>query len=413
MSSSHHSRRDKSHTFLHSFLKHFKFGSTTEENNEAEIQRMASREQKIFSYETLVSATKNFSAKLGEGGFGPVYKGKLSDGREIAVKKLSQTSNQGKKEFMNEAKLLARVQHRNVVDLLGYCVHGTEKLLVYEYLPHESLDKFLFKPDKREQLDWQRRFGIITGVAKGLLYLHEDAHQCIIHRDIKASNVLLADKWTPKIADFGMARLFPEDQSQVNTRVAGTNGYMAPEYMMHGRLSVKADVFSYGVLVLELITGQRNSSFNLDVEEQNLFDWAYKMYKKGKCLEIVDTTLVSTAITEQVAMCIQLALLCIQGDPQLRPTMRRVVVMLSRKSPHTHMEEPTRPGIPGSRYRRPPRNSGLSSTIGSTSGGVSYSQSSDSSKNGRSSTSTLSRTVTGTSSATAELDTRGKRPMKD
>ncbi|CAK8578315.1 unnamed protein product [Lathyrus sativus] len=400
---------DKSHTFLHSFLKHFKLGSTTEQNNEAEIQKMASREQKIFSYETLVSATKNFNSKLGEGGFGPVYKGKLSDGREIAVKKLSQTSNQGKKEFMNEAKLLARVQHRNVVDLLGYCVHGTEKLLVYEYLPHESLDKFLFKPDKREQLDWNRRFGIITGVAKGLLYLHEDAHQCIIHRDIKASNVLLADKWTPKIADFGMARLFPEDQSQVNTRVAGTNGYMAPEYMMHGRLSVKADVFSYGVLVLELITGQRNSSFNLDVEEHNLFDWAYKMYKKGKCLEIVDTTLVSTAKTEQVAMCIQLALLCIQGDPQLRPTMRRVVVMLSRKSPHGHMEEPTRPGIPGSRYRRPPRNSGLSSTIGSTSGGVSYSQSSDSSKNGT----TLSRTGTGTSSATAELDPRGKRPMKD
>ncbi|KAL5054836.1 hypothetical protein RYX36_035518 [Vicia faba] len=439
MSSSHHRRMDKSHTFLHSFLKHFKFGSTTEENNEAEIQKMASREQKIFSYETLVAATKNFNSKLGEGGFGPVYKGKLSDGREIAVKKLSQTSNQGKKEFMNEAKLLARVQHRNVVDLLGYCVHGTEKLLVYEYLPHESLDKFLFKPDKREQLDWKRRFGIITGVAKGLLYLHEDAHQCIIHRDIKASNVLLADKWTPKIADFGMARLFPEDQTQVNTRVAGTkylisaffiilciarviilifktknilelrSGYMAPEYMMHGRLSVKADVFSYGVLVLELITGQRNSSFNLDVEEHNLFDWAYKMYKKGKCLEVVDTTLVSTAITEQVAMCIQLALLCIQGDPQLRPTMRRVVVMLSRNSPHCHMEEPTRPGIPGSRYRRPPRNSGLSSTIGSTSGGVSYSKSSDSSKNGT----TLSRTVTGTSSATAELDPRGKRPMKD
>ncbi|CAJ2677688.1 unnamed protein product [Trifolium pratense] len=399
---------DKSNSFLHSLIKHFKFGSTTERNNEADLQRMASQEQKIFSYETLVSATKNFNAvhKLGEGGFGPVFKGKLIDGREVAVKKLSHTSNQGKKEFMNEAKLLARVQHKNVVNLLGYCVHGAEKLLVYEYVPHESLDKLLFTADKREQLDWKRRFGIITGVAKGLLYLHEDSHHCIIHRDIKASNVLLDDKWTPKIADFGMARLFPEDQSQVNTRVAGTNGYMAPEYMMHGRLSVKADVFSYGVLLLELITGQRNSSFNLDVEHHSLLDWAYKMYKKGRSLEIVDSALASTVLTEQVAMCIQLALLCTQGDPHLRPTMRRVVVMLSRKSPQSHMEEPTRPGIPGSRYRRPPGHSALSSTVGS---GASYSRSFDSSNN----CTTHTNTATGTSSATAELDIRGKRPMQD
>ncbi|XP_004504576.1 cysteine-rich receptor-like protein kinase 43 isoform X2 [Cicer arietinum] len=396
---------DKSQSFLHSFLQHFKFGSTTERNNEAELKRMTSQEQKIFSYETLVSATKNFNAihKLGEGGFGPVYKGKLSDGREVAVKRLSHTSNQGKKEFMNEAKLLARVQHRNVVNLLGYCVHGTEKLLVYEYVPHESLDKLLFKSEKRKQLDWKRRFGIITGVAKGLLYLHEDSHNCIIHRDIKASNILLDEKWTAKIADFGMARLFPEDQTQVNTRVAGTNGYMAPEYMMHGKLSVKADVFSYGVLVLELITGQRNTSFNLEVEGLTLLDWAYKMYKKRKSLEIVDSTLASTVVTEQVGMCIQLALLCTQGDPQLRPTMRRIVVMLSRKSPQSHMEEPTRPGIPGSRYRRPPRYSALSSTVG-TSG----SHSSDSSN-----TLTVTATITSKSSATAELDLRGKRPMLD
>lgn len=401
---------DKSYSFFHSILKHFKCGYNPEGNNEAEFQRMASREQKIFSYETLLSATKNFNAthKLGEGGFGPVYKGKLSDGREVAVKKLSQTSNQGKKEFMNEAKLLARVQHKNVVNLLGYCVHGTEKILVYEYVPHESVDKFLFKEaEKREQLDWKRRFGIITGVAKGLLYLHEDSHNCIIHRDIKASNILLDDKWTAKIADFGMARLFPEDQSQVKTRVAGTNGYMAPEYMMHGRLSVKADVFSYGVLVLELITGQKNSSFNLDVEEHNLLDWAYKMYKKGRSLEIVDSALASTVLTEQVDMCIQLALLCVQGDPQLRPTMRRIVVKLSRKSPQSHMEQPTRPGTPGSRYRRPPRHSALSSTVGTS--GVSYFQSSDSSNNFATSTTT----VTGRSSATAELDPRGKRPMHD
>ncbi|RDX71317.1 Cysteine-rich receptor-like protein kinase 10 [Mucuna pruriens] len=398
--------KDKSHThsFLHSFVKHFKFGSSKDRNNEADIQKMAAQEQKIFAYETLAAATKNFSAihKLGEGGFGPVYKGKLNDGREIAVKKLSHTSNQGKKEFMNEAKLLARVQHRNVVNLVGYCVHGSEKLLVYEYVAHESLDKLLFKSQRREQLDWKRRLGIITGVAKGLLYLHEDSHNCIIHRDIKASNILLDDKWTPKIADFGMARLFPEDQSQVNTRVAGTNGYMAPEYVMHGNLSVKADVFSYGVLVLELITGQRNSSFNLDVDALNLLDWAYKMYKKGKSLEIVDSALASTMVGEEVAMCIQLGLLCAQGDPQLRPTMRRVVVMLSRKP--GQMQEPTRPGVPGSRYRRPHRHSALSSTVGTSA--ASDSQTSDSSNN-------YTTSATGTSSATAEPDPKGKRPMRE
>ncbi|KAL2343532.1 hypothetical protein Fmac_004817 [Flemingia macrophylla] len=397
--------RDKSHSrsFLHSIAKHFKFGSSKDPNNEADIQKMAAQEQKIFAYETLAAATKNFSPiyKLGEGGFGPVYKGKLNDGREIAVKKLSQTSNQGKKEFMNEAKLLARVQHRNVVNLVGYCAHGTEKLLVYEYVSHESLDKLLFKTQKREQLDWKRRFGIITGVAKGLLYLHEDSHNCIIHRDIKASNILLDDKWTPKIADFGMARLFPEDQTQVNTRVAGTNGYMAPEYMMHGNLSVKADVFSYGVLVLELITGQRNSTFDLDVDAQNLLDWAYKMYKKGKSLEIVDCTLERSMVSEEVAMCIQMGLLCTQGDPQLRPTMRRVVVMLSRKP--GHIAEPTRPGVPGSRYRRPRRHSALSSTTLGTSA-----SDSDSSNTYTTVTTT---SATRTTSLTAETDPKGKRPV--
>ncbi|KAF1876383.1 hypothetical protein Lal_00029731 [Lupinus albus] len=492
---------DKPHSFLHSLVKHFKFGSTSGQNNEADLQKMATQEQKNFAYETLVVATKNFNPthKLGEGGFGPVYKGKLNDGREIAVKKLSQTSNQGKKEFLNEARLLARVQHRNVVNLLGYCVHGIEKLLVYEYVPHESLDKLLFtlaqfgavltwpvaacaglaclghrqasgldslghaqacgagwlghgqtsgpgwlghnqvsdfgwlghdhasglgwlghdqvsglghehasglgllESQRRDELDWKRRFVIITGVAKGLLYLHEDSHNCIIHRDIKASNILLDDKWSPKIADFGMARLFPEDQSQINTRVAGTNGYMAPEYVMNGNLSVKADVFSYGVLVLELITGQRNSAFNLDVDAQSLLDWAYKQYKKGKSLDIVDSTLASSMEPEQVAMCIQLGLLCTQGDPQLRPNMRRVVMILSRKPGPGHMDEPMRPGIPGSRYRRPRRHSAMSST--------SDSHTLDSSNN----CTTRTTTATGTNSATntiERIDSKGKRPMQ-
>ncbi|TKY69266.1 Cysteine-rich receptor protein kinase 10 [Spatholobus suberectus] len=403
----------KPNTFFHNLIKPFKFSSSKEGQSEDDIQNIAAQEQKIFPYETLVAATKNFDIlkKLGEGGFGPVYKGKLNDGREIAVKKLSHRSNQGKTQFVTEAKVLSRVQHRNVVNLFGYCIHGSQKLLVYEYVPRESLDKLLFKSHKREQLDWKRRFDIINGVARGLLYLHEDSHNCIIHRDIKASNILLDEKWVPKIADFGLARLFPEDQTHVNTRVAGTNGYLAPEYLMHGHLSVKADVFSYGVLMLELISGQRNSSFDLDVDAQNLLDWAYKLYKKGRALELVDPTLASSVATEQVEMCIQLGLLCTQGDPQLRPTMGRVVVMLSRKP--GHMEEPTRPGMPGSRYRRVPRRPfAMSSTMG-TSGADdiddSDSRTFDSSNHG---TNITSVTPSTSSNTTAEVDRRGKRPMQ-
>ncbi|KAL3578353.1 hypothetical protein D5086_019857 [Populus alba] len=351
---------------LKSLLKPFKFKSK-EGLGEEDMETIAAREQKQFSFDTLVSATKDFhpTHKLGEGGFGPVYKGKLDDGREIAVKKLSHSSNQGKKEFTNEAKLLSRVQHRNVVNLLGYCAHGVEKLLVYEYVAHESLDKLLFKSDKRQLLDWNRRHDILIGIARGLLYLHEDSHNCIIHRDIKASNILLDDKWVPKIADFGMARLFPEDQTHVNTRVAGTNGYMAPEYVMHGHLSVKADVFSFGVLVLELISGQRNSTFSQQhAEAQNLLDWAYKLHKKNRSLEIMDPVLASSASAEQVKTCVHIGLLCTQGDPQLRPDMRRIVVLLSKKT--CSLEEPTRPGVPGSRYRRARRPAGMSSTAGTS-----------------------------------------------
>ncbi|EXB90894.1 Cysteine-rich receptor-like protein kinase 10 [Morus notabilis] len=412
---------NKSKNFLQTYIvKLFRSHSNKEGQGEKELEQIAAQEQKVFAFETLVAATRDFHAthKLGEGGFGPVYKGKLNDGREIAVKRLSHTSNQGRKEFMNEAKLLARVQHRNVVNLLGYCVHGSEKLLVYEYVPHESLDKLLFKSNKREELDWKRRYDIICGVARGLLYLHEDSHNCIIHRDIKASNILLDDKWIPKIADFGMARLFPEDQTHVNTRVAGTNGYMAPEYVMHGHLSVKADVFSFGVLVLELISGQRNSSFNLSVDAQSLLDWAYKLYKKGKSLDILDAVLAPTAVTEQVAMCIQIGLLCTQGDPTLRPTMHRVVVILSKKP--SNLEEPTRPGVAGTRYRRSRRPGALSSTAG-TSGESNLSDSSFNTNTGTGTTSMSQQKMstnsppqpkTGTSSRSHKSDTRGKRPIE-
>ncbi|KAL7163548.1 hypothetical protein ACSBR2_039619 [Camellia fascicularis] len=320
---------------------------------------------------------------------------------------------------MNEAKLLARVQHRNVVNLLGYCAHGAEKLLVYEYVVHESLDKYLFKSG-RDVLDWKRRYDIITGIARGLLYLHEGSHNVITHRDIKASNILLDDKWIPKIADFGMARLFPEDQSHVNTRVAGTNGYMAPEYVMHGRLSPKADVYSFGVVVLELISGQKNSNFNPSFGAQNLLEWAYKSYKKGKSLVVMDPTLASlasSAVLEQVAMCVQIGLLCTQADPRNRPSMDRVVVMLSKKPGSAILEEPTRPGFPGSRYRSRRSNASSSFTAGTS--GESNSQTSSSATNTNSQSASATATATASATATRSTsyksmrsDPHGKRPMQ-
>nr|XP_027100802.1 putative receptor-like protein kinase At4g00960 isoform X2 [Coffea arabica] len=394
----------KSKAFLQGLIKAF-VPKNSRGQKEEDLEKIAAQEQKQFQFQVLVAATKNFhrSNKLGEGGFGPVYKGKLDDGREIAVKKLSQSSRRGKKEFMNEAKLLARVQHRNVVNLLGYCAHGPEKLLVYEFVVNESLDKLLFKSSGRDALDWNRRHDIILGVAKGLLYLHEDAHSCIIHRDIKASNILLDDKYLPKIADFGLARLFNEDGTHVNTRAAGTNGYMAPEYVMHGNLSIKADVYSFGVVILELISGQKNSTFNRDTESTSLLEWAYKLYKKGKHLEIVDPSLVTSANPDQISVCIQIGLLCVQSDPRLRPDMRRVVVMLSRK-PGT-LEEPTRPGYPGSRYRKSHKPFAVSSATGTSGASNSHSFTST--------TKTNSVTATTTTSALTNprSDRKGKRPM--
>ncbi|XP_028123624.1 cysteine-rich receptor-like protein kinase 25 [Camellia sinensis] len=230
----------------------------------------------FFELRTLQVATNFFSElnQLGHGGFGPVYKGLMPNGQEVAVKKLSLNSRQGLREFTNEVKLLLKIQHKNLVTLLGCCADGPEKMLVYEYLPNKSLDYFLFDKTKSPSLDWSKRFQIVTGIARGLLYLHEEAPERIIHRDIKASNILLDEQLNPKISDFGLARLFPGEDTHVNTfRISGTHGYMAPEYAIHGYLSVKTDVFSFGVLVLEIVSGRKNHAKELGGEKADLLNY--------------------------------------------------------------------------------------------------------------------------------------------
>eukprot|EP00253_Pinus_taeda_P005221 PITA_05221 len=295
----------------------------------------------IFKYSILKEATSNFKAenKLGEGGFGSVYKGILSDGREVAVKRLKIGSRQGDVEFFNEANLISRVQHRNLVKLIGCSIESSERLLVYEYLQNSSLDRIIFDKTKRHLLDWRARYEIIVGTARGLAYLHEESEIRIIHRDIKASNVLLDNKNRPKIADFGLAKLFAEDESHVSTRVAGTLGYMAPEYALRGQLTEKADVFSFGVLLLEIISGRKNHVAGEEMEF--LIERAWRLYDTGNPLALMDPTLEGSYSSEEGIRVIKIGLLCTQTAAALRPSMSRVVSMLTSEG--EYLPSPVRP----------------------------------------------------------------------
>ncbi|XP_021676449.2 cysteine-rich receptor-like protein kinase 25 isoform X2 [Hevea brasiliensis] len=288
-----------------------------------------------FNLSTIKAVTNNFSLanKLGEGGFGPVYKGKLPDGQEIAVKRLSMTSKQGLDEFRNEVMVIVKLQHKNLVRLLGYCMEGDEKLLIYEYLANTSLDAFLFDPKRSRELDWAKRANIITGTARGLLYLHEDSRLKIIHRDMKASNVLLDDEMNPKISDFGTARIFGGNQLEANTdRVVGTYGYMAPEYALEGVISIKSDVYSFGILMLEIISGKKNRGFYNPEHDPSLLLHAWKLWNEGKGENLIDPNIVHSCPRSEALRWIHIALLCVQDDPAQRPTMSSVVLMLGSKS---------------------------------------------------------------------------------
>ncbi|RZC65558.1 hypothetical protein C5167_009258 [Papaver somniferum] len=300
-----------------------------------DIDEIQSDESLQFNFSTISAATHNFSDanKLGRGGFGTVYKGTLSDGQEIAVKRLSVNSGQGEEEFKNEVVLLVKLQHKNLVRVLGFCLDGEEKLLVYELMKHGSLDQFLFDPVKRTYLNWERRYKIIGGIAKGLLYLHEDSRLKIIHRDLKGSNVLLGEDMVPKISDFGMARIFLVNQNQASTkRICGTFGYMAPEYAMHGKFSVKSDVYSFGVLILEILSGKRSNSFGGFEGAENVLSYAWGLWKEERSMELLDPTLRECYSANEVMRCIQIGLLCVQEDVANRPTMAWIIHMLNNHS---------------------------------------------------------------------------------
>ncbi|KAJ0733952.1 putative protein kinase RLK-Pelle-DLSV family [Helianthus annuus] len=270
-----------------------------------------------------------------------IFLGVLEDGREIAVKQLAKTSTQGLREFKNEVISISKLQHRNLVKLLGYCAEGAEKMLIYEYMPNKGLDSFIFDRTQRELLDWHARYHIINGIARGLLYIHQDSRLRIIHRDLKVSNILLDVDMNPKISDFGTARSFGGNQIEANTnRVVGTYGYMAPEYAGDGVFSIKSDVYSFGVVVMEIVCGEKNRGFVHKEHYTNLMGHAWRLHNEGRSLELVAKCLGELINVSQVLRSIHIGLLCVQRHPEDRPTMTSVILMLGSDGPLPSPKEP-------------------------------------------------------------------------
>ncbi|RXH86335.1 hypothetical protein DVH24_017388 [Malus domestica] len=288
-----------------------------------------------FTLKQLKAATNDFDYdnKIGEGGFGPVYKGQLPDGRVIAVKQLSSKSRQGNREFLNEMGMISCLQHPNLVKLHGCCIEGGQLLLVYEYMENNNLARALFGRENHLKLDWPTRLKICIGIARGLAFLHEESVLKIVHRDIKATNVLLDEDLNPKISDFGLAKLDEEEKTHISTRVAGTIGYMAPEYALWGHLTYKADVYSFGVVALEIISGKNNNNYIPNDNWVCLLDWACHLQQTGNLLELIDERLGSEVDQKEAEIMVKVALLCTNASASLRPSMSEVVSMLEGQIP--------------------------------------------------------------------------------
>lgn len=297
------------------------------EDELSEVQNL-----KLYSYKELKAATDDFSLanKIGEGGFGPVYLGKLRHGNQAAIKVLSAESRQGAREFLTEIKVISDIEHENLAKLIGCCVEGDHRILVYDYIENNSLSQTLLGSGHSSiQFSWRTRTKICIGIARGLAFLHEEVRPHIVHRDIKASNILLDKDLTPKISDFGLAKLIPTNMTHVSTRVAGTIGYLAPEYAIRGQLTRRADVYSFGVLLVEIVSGRCNTNSLLPSDEQYILERVWHLYERNELVELVDTAMYGDFDAEEACKYLKIGLLCTQDNPKLRPVMSTVVKMLS------------------------------------------------------------------------------------
>ncbi|GAB4833971.1 hypothetical protein Ancab_032221 [Ancistrocladus abbreviatus] len=310
------------------------------------IEDIDTNNARLYSYNSLRSATGNFhpSMKIGGGGFGVVYRGVLHDGTQVAIKSLSAESKQGTREFLTEISMISRIQHPNLVKLIGCCIEDGHRILVYEFLENSSLASFVLgSRSQRAVLDWPKRAAICRDTACGLAFLHDETCPPIVHRDIKASNILLDACFRPKIGDFGLAKLFPDNVTHLSTQVAGTMGYLAPEYALLGQLTKKADVYSFGVLMLEIISGSSSSKAAFGEDLLILVEWTWKLNKQGRLLDIVDPELTQYP-EDEVIRFIKVALFCTQAASNLRPSIKQVVEMLS-KEVHLNVKLLTEPGV--------------------------------------------------------------------